>query len=196
MNTHQTTFPAAIWDAVGARGAREVLARVATRYRPDGVVEIDDAEGSWTCIHDDRYREQPRSAVSGVQVDVELVTDRVVRSQAATMSVERTGDLVTFTGRGPMAGTEEVRGFAALVAQLFGEDGAAERAGAVARDELAVGTGPVEPGPTSGVWRAVLRHALTSPTKCAIEEGERSTSYDELARLALANAQLIAGHTR
>ncbi|MFE6648123.1 non-ribosomal peptide synthetase [Nocardioides sp. NPDC057772] len=196
MNTYQTTFRAAVWDGAGARGAREVLTRVATRYRPDGVVEIDDAEGSWTCIHDDGYREQSRSAVSGVQVDVELVTDGVVRSPAAAMSIERTGDLVTFTGRGPMAGAEEVRGFAALVAQLLGEEGAAEQAGAIARDELAVGMGPVELGPESGVWTAVLRHALMSPTKCAIEEGVRSTNYEELARLAVANAQLIAGHAR
>lgn len=196
MNTHQTTLRTPVWDAIGPRGLRELLTRVATRYRPDGVVEIDDAEGAWTCVHDDGYREQPRSAVSGVQVDVELITDGVVRSPAATMSVERTADLVEFVGRGPMAGAEEVRGFAALVAQLLGEAGAAERAVSVARDELAVGVGPVEPGPTFGVWRAVLRHASVSPSKCAIEEGGRSTSYAELARLAVANARLIAGHAR
>lgn len=189
MMRFQTTIDGQRWDALSSGQLRKALTEVGMRYKPDGVVSLDDSEGSWTCVVDGDFREQPRNESPAGRVDIEVIAKGIIRSPSAIASVERKGNVVEYSGRGVMSGEAELRGFAALLESRIIEVGSLEP---LFCKELEIGLGPVEEGPDQGVWQAVFDHALNSPSKTAIEDGTLSTSYEQLVRHMVHNSRQIA----
>lgn len=171
---------------------REHVVRVAARYKPEGVVEVQDEEGYWSCDVDHEIRETVREAGDRRLIDVEIVGSGPRRSPPAMLTVKRTEYGLRLSGRGQFGGQAELRGFATLLARRIDAD-PVDGADGHFRSELLVGRGRVDDGALVGAHHAVLRHAVAAPERVAVEDGDVELSYGQLAALVVNNARLLAG---
>lgn len=173
------------------RALREHVVRVVARYKPEGVVEVQDEHGRRSCDVDDEIRETAHEAGDRRRLDVEIVGSGPRQSPPAMLSIERTEHGLRLSGHGQLSGEAELRGFATLLARRIDVepvDGADDDF----RSELLVARGRVEDRALVGAHHAVLRHAVAAPERVAVEDGDVKLSYGQLAALVVYNARLLA----